>query len=58
LFQLGEIYETRLLNPKKSMDYYRKILFEHKGSLYTTEVRKRYQRLREQFPEKEIKEGT
>lgn len=46
LFQLGEIYENNLLNPDKAKEYYRRILFEHKGSLYTTEARKRFQKLR------------
>ena len=46
LFQLGEIYEVNLLNEEKAREYYRRILFEHKGSLYTTEARKRFQKLR------------
>ena len=46
LFQLGEIYETNLLDPEKATGYYRRILFEHKGSLYTAEARKRFQKLR------------
>lgn len=53
LFELGNIYQNHLMNPKKSMEYYRKILFEHKGSLYSAETRKRYQELRKQFPESE-----
>lgn len=46
LFQLGDIYETRLMNNDKARGYYRDILFNHKGSLYTTEARKRFQKLR------------
>jgi tetratricopeptide (TPR) repeat protein len=46
LFQLGEIYENNLLDPEKAKSYYRRILFDHKGSLYTTEARKRFQKLR------------
>lgn len=46
LFQLGEIYENNLLDPEKAKGYYRRILFDHKGSLYTTEARKRFQKLR------------
>ncbi|MFK7783524.1 MAG: tetratricopeptide repeat protein [Crocinitomicaceae bacterium] len=46
LFQLGDIYESNLLNPDKAKDFYRRILFDHKGSLYTTEARKRFQKLR------------
>ena len=48
LFQLGDIYENHLLDKEKASEYYRKILFEHKGSLYTDEVRKRFQKLRGQ----------
>lgn len=48
LFQLGDIYENRLMDKEKATEYYRKILFEHKGSLYTDEVRKRFQKLRGQ----------
>lgn len=46
LFQLGDIYENRLMDGEKAMEYYRMILFDHKGSLYTDEVRKRFQKLR------------
>ena len=46
LFQLGDIYQNNLLNPDKAKEYYRKILFDYKGSLYTAEARKRFQKLR------------
>ena len=46
LFQLGEIYENNLLDPEKAKGYYRQILFDYKGSLYTSEARKRFQKLR------------
>lgn len=46
LFQLGDIYENHLMDNEKALENYRKILFEHKGSLYTDEVRKRFQNLR------------
>lgn len=46
LFQLGEIYENNLLDPEKAKDFYRRILFDYKGSLYTSEARKRFQALR------------
>lgn len=46
LFQLGDIYENNLLDLDKAKDYYRRILFDHKGSLYTAEARKRFQKLR------------
>ena len=42
LFQMGDIYENRLRNPEKAMEYYRTILFDYKGSLHVVEARKRY----------------
>jgi len=53
LFQLGDIYQNHLLNNAKAAEYYRLILFEHKGSLYTTEARKRFQELRQFLPKEE-----
>ncbi len=55
LFQLGDIYENRLMDGKKAMGYYRTILFEHRGSLYTEESRKRFQKLREIYGSDELK---
>lgn len=46
LFQLGDIYQNRLLNNEKASEYYKEILFNHKGSLYTAEARKRFRELR------------
>lgn len=46
IFKLAEIYENHLGESKKAMDLYEKILFEHSGSLYTVEARKRFRRLR------------
>lgn len=46
LFQLGTIYETNLLNPEKATEMYKKILFDYRGSLYTSEARKRLRALR------------
>lgn len=42
LFQLGEIYENRLRDLEKATEYYRKILFDYKGSLHVVEARKRF----------------
>lgn len=53
LFQLGDIYQNHLLDNVKAAEYYRLILFEHKGSLYTTEARKRYQELRQFLPKQD-----
>jgi len=45
LFQSAEIYEKRLKNKEKAMEYYKTILFEYKGSLFVTEARKRFREL-------------
>jgi tetratricopeptide (TPR) repeat protein len=42
LMTLGEIYENRLRNPEKAMEYYRIIMFDYKGSLHVIEARKRF----------------
>jgi hypothetical protein len=34
----------------KAAEYYRKILFDHKGSLYSEESRKRFQKLKKSLP--------
>ena len=53
LFQLGDIYQNHLMDNVKAAEFYRIILFEHKGSLYTTEARKRFQELRQFLPKEE-----
>jgi len=45
LFILGELYEKKFNDPEKAKECYKKILFEHSGSLYVVEARKRYRRL-------------
>ena len=51
IFRLGNIYENHLMNTEKAIEYYKTILFDHKGSLYTEESRKRFQKLRKSAPE-------
>lgn len=46
VFQLADIYENHLIDPEKAMEYYKMILFDYKGSLYTNEARKRLRILR------------
>lgn len=46
LFQLGDIYENHLNNKEKASDYYKTLLFNFKGSLYSVEVRKRFRQIR------------
>ena len=46
LFNLANIYETELENIEKSSHYYEKILLECSGSIYISESRKKYRKLR------------
>ena len=46
LFQLGDIYENQLNDKEKAAEYYKRILFDYKGSLYVVEARKRFRALR------------
>lgn len=46
LYLLGLIYEEHLKDTAKALEYYKKIMFEHKGSLYVTEARNHFRKLR------------
>ncbi|MFK8044992.1 MAG: tetratricopeptide repeat protein [Crocinitomicaceae bacterium] len=46
LFKLAEIYDYRLSQPDKAAEYYKKILFEFSGSLFTSLARERYRALK------------
>jgi tetratricopeptide (TPR) repeat protein len=46
VFQLGDIYEHHLNDREKAAEYYKKILFDYKGSLLTVEARKRFRAIR------------
>jgi tetratricopeptide (TPR) repeat protein len=46
IFQLAEIYENQLNNKEKAAEFYKIILFDYKGSLYSEEARKRFRSLR------------
>ncbi len=46
LFMLGDLFENQLNNKEKAADYYKVILFDYKGSLYSEEARKRFRALR------------
>lgn len=46
IFKMAEIYEKYLEDNEKAMELYEKILFEHSGSLFTVEARKRFRKLR------------
>ena len=51
LFQLGGMYENQLNDKEKAAEYYKRILFNYKGSLYVVEARKRFRALRGDKPE-------
>lgn len=46
MFEAAELYERKLNNPEKAKELYEKLLTDYPGSLYTTEARKRFRRLR------------
>ncbi len=46
LFNLANIYEIKLENIEKASEYYEKILLECSGSIYISESRKKYRKLR------------
>lgn len=47
--RLARIYETRLDNREKAAEYYKKILFDFSGSLYTAEAREKYRNIVAEF---------
>ncbi len=46
IFEIASIYHYQLNEPEKAKEYYKKILFDYKGSLFVEEARKRYRVLR------------
>ncbi|MBD3636900.1 MAG: tetratricopeptide repeat protein, partial [Crocinitomicaceae bacterium] len=46
-YRIARIYDYKLENKEKAKEYYKKILFEFKASLYTAEARKRFTQLTE-----------
>ena len=46
VFKLAEIYDYYLNDPEKAAEFYKKILFEFSGSLYTAQARERYRALK------------
>ena len=46
LFRLAEIHEIQKGDKEKALEYFKKILVDYKGSLYSTEARKRLRILR------------
>jgi len=55
LFHLAEIFEIQKADKEKALEYYKSLLINYKGSLYSTEARKRVRLLRgEEMNEDEI----
>jgi tetratricopeptide (TPR) repeat protein len=45
VIQLAKIYDNHLIDKEKAKEWYRKILFEYKGSLHIVEARNRFREL-------------
>ncbi len=45
VMKLAQIYDKQLNDPEKAKEYYKKILFEFKGSLFGVEARKRFREI-------------
>lgn len=46
VYRMAQLYENRLNDNSKAMEYYQELLLNYPGSLYTVEARKRYRSLR------------
>lgn len=46
LFKLGDLYQFKLKNPEKAMEYYEKIILDYTASMFVVEARKRYRSVR------------
>jgi tetratricopeptide (TPR) repeat protein len=58
LFNLGEIYEIQKNDKEKALEYYKTIVLKYKGSLFSSEARKRVRVLRgEKTLDEEFDEG-
>lgn len=45
IYELAQIYDYRLNQPEKAVEYYKKIIFEYQGSLFGVQSRKRYREI-------------
>ena len=52
LFLIASIYEEKIKDFEQAKKYYKTILFDHKGSLYAAESRKRFRKLEGKTNEK------
>jgi len=46
IYQIAEIYLSKLNNTERASEYYQKIIFEHPSSIYLVDARKKYRKLR------------
>jgi tetratricopeptide (TPR) repeat protein len=53
LFTMAKIYDEQYNNKNKAMEYYKKLLTDHPGSIYVIEARKRFRELRGDFKEEQ-----
>ncbi|MCW9041246.1 MAG: tetratricopeptide repeat protein [Flavobacteriales bacterium] len=47
LYKLATIYDYELNDKSKAQEYYKKIIFEHQGSIYVVDARKRFRDLQQ-----------
>ena len=47
LYKLATIYDYELNDKTKAQEYYKKIIFEHQGSIYVVDARKRFRDLQQ-----------
>ncbi len=45
------MYEDKLRNKEKALTYYETLLFDHPGSIFVIEARKRYRAIRGETPD-------
>ncbi|MBO6517494.1 MAG: tetratricopeptide repeat protein [Bacteroidia bacterium] len=50
LYALGLMYENKLNQPEKAIEMYESIIFDHNGSLFVVDARKRYNELKKKYP--------
>jgi tetratricopeptide (TPR) repeat protein len=46
LFKMGDLYERKMHDPEKAAEAYKKIIKDHRDSIYTVEARKRFNQLK------------
>ena len=49
LFLLAQLYDIQLNDKEKAMEFYKKLMFDFKGSIYVSRSRERYRELNGDF---------